>query len=134
MKKVYLNTLTTEEIIKRLKDGELVKRDDRSGLIYKMIDGVIIIKDSKGITLGGRLLINEVDYLYFEEEEPFEIEETGVYKTRDGRKAYVYQIKDETDTKYPICYVVDRMELSVTKQGRYCSKEAPLDIIAKWED
>lgn len=138
MKKTFLNTLTLEEIIRRLRAGEVVKRDDRSGLIYRMIDGVIIQEDGEDIGIGGYFTVDGVEDYYFEEDEPFEIKETGVYKTRDGRKAFVYKIDDESNTIYPICYVVEKEEglLLATIQGRYSSgnEEYGADIVAKWED
>lgn len=137
MKKVFLNTLTPEEIIRRLKNGEVIKREDRGNdLIYRMIDGVIVQKDIWDITIGSSFTVDEVDDYYFEEDEPFIITETGVYKTRDGRKAFVYKIKDETDSIYPICYVVEKEDDSIlaTKQGKYATGETYLDIVAKWEE
>lgn len=138
-KHVFLNTLTSEEIIKRLKNGEVVKREDRwDKLIYRMIDGVIVAKDGTDIIIGDTMVIDKEDDFYFEEEEePFEITETGVYKTREGKKAFVYEIDEKIDDKYPVCYILEKGDNfhSTTKQGKYnINQETSLDIVSKWED
>lgn len=85
MKKVYLKTLTVDCIIKRLNRGDVVKGEDGSKfymeggfIIFEHKDGVIM---NSGIPNGGT---------YFEEEgTDFEVKKTGLYKTRDGSKAFV---------------------------------------------
>lgn len=135
VKRIYLNKLTPEEVIKRLKNGEVIHFEGND-LTLKMIDGIIIERgrDCTGFNYAFIVDRNISDY-YFEEE-PFEITETGVYKTRDGRKAFVYKISDETNTIYPIHYIVEKEDDSIlaTKQGKYDTGETELDIVAKWED
>ena len=139
MKKTFLNTLTPEEVIKRLRKGEVIKCEDSDKVFY-MIDGILVNEDSKkSILVCPCFEISEqVDYLYFEEEEPFIITETGVYRTREGRKAFVYKIDDgDFDDKYPVNYILenDGTSHSATKRGKYNAKqETELDIVAKWED
>lgn len=134
MKKTYLNTLTPEEIIKRMKNGEVVKcRSDN--FIFKMIDGVIVLIDKEDMIINDSMVIDKKDDYYFEEKGQFEITETGVYKTRDGRKAYVYEIEDDPEILYPVMFIADKLEIHVSKNGRYSLlNETVLDIVSKWED
>lgn len=89
MEKTYLNTLKPEEVIKRLKNGEFIKCES-SDKVFHMIDGILVNEDSeKSIIVYPCFEISEqVDYLYFEEEEPFEITETGIFKTREEVESF----------------------------------------------
>lgn len=131
MKKTYLNTLTPEEIIKRLKNGEIVKRKTvhDNEIIYKMIDGIIVREDEGCTTLNSFIAIDDQ---YFEEKRPFMITKTGVYKTRDGRKAYVCNIDDNGDCTFVI-EGESRLYYS-TKQGSTSDQETEMDIVSEWED
>ena len=81
MTKIFLKDLTLKEIIKRLRKGEVIKNNYIGVLLY-VVNGEILSKDPEGtITVCP----------YFEEEEPFEITKTGVYRTRDGKRAYIYR-------------------------------------------
>lgn len=135
MKKVFLNTLELEEVIKRLKNGEIVKHKNYKYII-KMIDNVIVLIDEEDVIIGDSLVIdNENDY-YFEENESFKITETGLYKTRNGRKAFVFKIDKDVDDAYPVNYVIKNEDytLSASKQGRnVADHETAMDIVAKWE-
>lgn len=88
MKKVYLNTLTPEDIIKRLKDGEIIKIKEYEDYCFKMIDGVICYITDTNTYIQHQIDSSDTD-LYFEEQEEFNVEKTGRYRTRDGKTAYV---------------------------------------------
>lgn len=130
MKKTYLNTLKPEEVIKRLKAGEVVKKSNVD--YWKLIDGIIVMYfHNLRPSIGMDIDLDDVT-LYFEEENQFEITGTGVYRTRDGRRAYVCDI----DTNGGCTFVIDGMRhfmYHATKQGR-CHKniEYGADIVAKW--
>lgn len=127
MTKIFLKDLTLKEIIKRLRKGEVIKNNYIGALLY-VVNGEILSKDDKGII---------TICPYFEEEEPFEITETGVYRTRDGKRAYVYEVDESVYDKFPVCYILEKegKPHSTTKQGRFIAgKESPYDIVAKWED
>ena len=96
MKKIYLNTLTPEEIIKSLKNGEVIKTPNGE---LKIIDGILT-----KLYYDGDFTINIDFYVdpesknensYFEEQEEFKIEKTGLYKTRNGKTAFVSFIGEE---------------------------------------
>lgn len=133
--KTYLKDLTTEEIIKRLKNGEVAKTGNDKDY-YKMIDGVICYYCSDGDDGIGTIIYKKSDNAYFETEEPFEIKEAGLYKTRDGRKVFVSHIGD-SDNTYNISGIIlnDYLSKTWTIEGRintgYKDNE---DIISKWED
>lgn len=94
MKKIYLNTLKMEEIIKRLKDGEVVHTDGEDVNTYKMIDGILFSFCNSEYKILGACFNIANEYYYFEEPEEFKITETGVYKTKDGRRAFICQVKE----------------------------------------
>lgn len=135
--KTYVKDLTPEEIIKRLKNGEVVKIKD-SKEYFKMIDGVICRFFSYGDVGIGSLLYTEPDDVYFETEELFEIKETGLYKTRCGRKVFVSDISLNPDRTYKISGIIEGDKLSsnwtvygnAVESGDYESTD---DIISKWE-
>lgn len=131
MKKIYLNTLKPEEIIKRLKNGEIIHNEGSASTI-KMIDGVIVEVYETYITFNQGFTVDATDDLYFEEEEKFEIKETGLYKTRDGRLAFVSSIKDINKNSYPVVAVIlGDIETSTwsIKGKRYDTKESGEDLV-----
>lgn len=86
--KKYLKDLTPEEVIRRLKAGEMVK-DDRCDVVVKMIDDIISSVFSDGsIRLNVTLDLFDDDS-YFETPDELKLEVGKCYKTRDGRKAFV---------------------------------------------
>lgn len=94
MKKTYLNTLKYDEIIKRLKNGEIIHSDSEETFI-KMVDGIcvkIFINDG-ACNINPYIVSNSEYRYYFEDKEPFAIIKTGKYRTRDGRIAYVSYIE-----------------------------------------
>lgn len=136
MKKTYLNTLKPEEVIKRLKDGDVIHKDN-SSVIIKFIDGVTVKEHGTIIIYNYMITIDEINDYYFEEEEKFEITETGIYKTREGKKAFVYEIDEGDDDIYHVYYIVenDGRTFSVTKQGRVNKyNTSPNDLVSKWKE
>lgn len=131
--KTYLKDLKFEEIIKRLKNGEVVHGD--GSWIYKMIDGIICAFWCKESYIGAMIDLDAESESYFETEEPFEIKETGLYKTRDGKRAFVSYINE--DVKYCIIGIVEGENafLTWTVDGSYhIGEENPEDIVSKWEE
>lgn len=131
--KTYLKDLTPEEIIRRLKNGE-VPKSPLSREIIKLVDGVLFMKKEDGsIIVNPRFEITSD--LYFETEEPFEIKETGFYRTRVGAKVYVNSIDE--NRKKVIGGVIEWADKYYywDRNGVYCSgREDAKDIISKWEE
>lgn len=129
--KTYLKDLKPEEIIKRFKKGEVSKSILNSN-ITKLVDGVLFMKKGDGsIIVNPRFEITSD--LYFETEEPFEIKETGLYRTRDGRKAFVSKIYDV----YALGLIMDDEEFVEWCLDGFIfddKREDNQDIISKWED
>lgn len=132
--KTYLKDLTTEEVIKRLKNGEFLQNP--FGGYYKMVDGIICKFLPSGNTVIADCLSSQINGdCYFETEEPFEIKEAGLYKTRDGRKVFVSCI---INGDIPLVRGIIQDEEHITSwylSGEYeqCFKNNE-DIISKWED
>ena len=130
--KTYLKDLTPEEIIKRLKNGEIVKIKD-SKEYFKMIDGVICRFFSYGDVGIGSLLYTEPDDVYFETEEPLTFEQGKFYKTREGKKAYISRIT----TTYIYGIITGKTSMDtwhLNGMHWHNGDKHKNDIISKWED
>ena len=129
--KTYLKDLTLEEIIKRLKNGEVVKINNSKNY-YKMIDGFLCYIGEFGSIINDSIIINE-GYEYFETEEPLIFEQGKFYKTREGKKAYISKIT----ATYIYGIVTEKTSSETWKlDGTHWNKENPHknDLISKWED
>lgn len=130
--KTYLKDLTPEEIIKRLKNGEVIKIKD-SKEYFKMIDDVICRFFDYGDVGIGSLLYAGPDDAYFEIEEPLTFEEGKFYKTREGKKAYISKI---TTTRF-YGIITGKTALDTWNlDGMHWRDKSPHknDLISKWED
>jgi hypothetical protein len=129
--KTYLKDLTPEEIIRRLKNGEVAKIENRKNF-YKMIDGVLCYVGESGFIINDVILIGEYNE-YFETEEPLIFEQGKFYKTREGKKAYISRIT----ATYIYGIVTEKTSSEIWKlDGTHWNKEEPHknDLISKWED
>ena len=131
--KTYIKDLTPEEIIKRLKNGEIIKFDCDNTFHIKMIDGIICrIYENYFIINGGF----DNDGFYFETEEPLTFEQGKFYKTRDGKKAFVSFIAGD-GRKYPVSGIIcgEALTSAWETNGRIITdNQSDQDIISKWED
>lgn len=133
-KKIYLNTLKDEEVVERLKNGEVIHMEGCNCKI-KMMEGVIVTKFKDVTQFGMGFAVYSVNTFYFEEEEPFEITQPGFYKTRDGRKAYVYCINNES--LYPVKFVIENFtrNFEATQFGFLTDGNCEcFDLVSKWDD
>lgn len=133
MKKVYLET--PEAVIKALKDGKEIKNEDEyNKYSYKLVDGFIVNTVGNNFIVGGD--ISNIDnHPYILEEEPLKIEVDKFYKTRDGRKAFVYA-KICFDYAYPFCVVrAEKLDsYNVNENGKQASNDQSLNLVAPWEN
>ena len=129
MKKVYLET--PEAVIKALKAGKEVR--DENNYIFKIVDGFIVATHDDYFYIG--YTIYGIDKPYILEEEPLKIEVGKFYKTRDGRKAFVYE-KIKFDYPKPFCVVkAGKLDsYNVNADGKQEDNERPSDIVAPWEE
>ena len=129
MKKVYLEI--PEAVIKALKEGKVIK--DKYDNSFKIVDGFIVATYNDDFYIG--YTIAGLDKPYILEEEPIKLEVGKFYKTRDGRKAFVYA-KIGFDYAYPFCVVrAGKLDsYNVNEKGKQASNEQSLDLIAPWED
>lgn len=125
MTKRYLTT--PEEVTAALKEGKVVL--DRTGNKYKSINGFIVVSFISG-EWGVDPFIGNHEGLYVEEPKPLKLEVGKFYKTRDGRKAFVYTITEEA--AYP-CWVVlvnSSEGISVTQRYKCIGNGWTVDVIA----
>lgn len=134
--KKYICEMAPEEVAKLLQEGKIIK-DFTSDAEYKLINGLLYNSNTK--SLGGSIYLDD-KVLYFEIEEEtikehFEITETGLYKTRDGSRAFVAYIEDVGP--YPVKGKIEGTseEFSWTRKGFNIDNEIfNTDIISKWEE
>ena len=144
--KTYLKYLEPEEIIKRLKNGEII-RNDEDGDIIKYYDGVIYSVYEDGTCGINEFFTTDLCLSYYFEtdekpkektEEHFEIKGRGLYKTRDGRKAFVSNIYIDDDGDDEVLGIIDGEEelMCWELDGFRMDRKKPneVDIISKWED
>lgn len=129
--KRYLET--PEEVINALKDGKVVYEENCPDYSFKLIENIIVAKYKDSFEVGSMVSIGNEPYVL--EEEPLKIEVGKFYKTRDGRKAYVYT-KIDFDYAYPFCVVrAGKLDsYNVNKDGKEAAYEQPLDLVAPWEE
>lgn len=128
--KQYIKDLTPEMIISRLKNGEVLKNDENATL--EMIDGFIIGKRNDNWCINPAFGSLSFDDYYFEIPEPeLNIEIGKFYKTREGEKAYVFNIT--LDNKYGVV-VENKMPYVVSEHGFYSDEEeTDKDLVELWE-
>lgn len=125
--KQYIKDLQMNEVIARLKQGEQLVNDN--GYVFEMIEGVVCCHNNQDYYIN--VSIAQGDNFYFERPEPeLGIEVGKFYITRDGRKAYVFNINLEG--KY--CVVTNNKMPYVVSQGGYFSdeKESGIDLVAPY--
>ena len=133
--KRYLKT--PEETVKALKSGKEVIIGSHFGRTYKykLIDGVICSWAGDCWILNDCL--RSADKAYIDESEQFKLEVGKFYKTRNGRKAFVYA---KTDTEPYHCWavIIDSSDVGTfccTANGVYTvNKESEKDLVAPWEE
>lgn len=130
---IFLKFLTLAEIYDKLSRGGVIGFGDEYRKI-KVEKGTIRILFGDRTTYDTKIPLDKEFYF---ECEPFEIKETGVYKTRDGKKAFVSFIKHIGKNNYP-CGVIDGddSKFEWKENGYYSIEGEPTeyDIIGKWED
>lgn len=130
--KIPLKDLTADEVIKRLRAGEVIK-GDKSDISYKMINDILC-----EIREDGRIFYNVGFYsneeFYFEVPNKIELNVGATYKTRDGRKAFISFYYPYS--AYPYKGIIEGESCAVTWDcnGLYDLKESPKDIVGKWSD
>lgn len=132
MTKRYLNT--PEEVVQALQSGKVVLDTNKNK--YKMINGIIATYWASKNEWGLNMYINNRDNLYVEESEQLKLEVGKFYKTRDGRKAFIFTKID--NARYPFAFIVvdgDFESKSCTATGfHFDTKQDQLDLVAPWEE
>lgn len=128
--KQYLNELTAQEVIEKLKAGETLQNTNNQRLEY--IDGFLIGYKDNDWFLYPSLSSTKLNLFYFERPEPeLKIEIGKFYATRDGKKAYVFSKNSED--KY--CVAIEGEGVYTVFEGGYYSEESETDgdLISLWE-
>ncbi len=131
----YLNNLPTKEIIERLLAGKIAKND--LGRTLYAINGVLCgsIPNEKTV-IGACVGVSDFENLYFEEPEKLKIEVGKCYKTRDGRKAFISSINN--DSEFPFRGIIIGFDSTDKwlENGKFnvYQSENDLDLISEWSD
>lgn len=132
MTKKYLKT--PEEVIKALKEGKTIKSVNKYEYVLK--DGFILERNFGNLESINTTLFFEVNRYYIEEQEPLKLKVGKFYKTRDGRKAFIFTKID--NAQYPFAFIVvdgDFNSKSCTVTGfHFDTKQDQLDLVAPWEE
>lgn len=116
-----------------MKEGKVVL--DRAGNKYKKINGFIAVSYIGG-GWGLNAFIGNNEGFYIEEPEPLKLEVGKFYKTRSGKKAFVYT-RRSSPYFYPF-YVVIIGKIDTyccTVDGKYSTnEESAKDLVAPWEE
>ena len=131
--KTYLKDLTPEEVIERLKAGEVVNFEEYSTKI-KMIEGFL-----SSVFQDGTIRLNvSIDLFdercYFETPDELKLEVGKCYKTRDGRKTFISYVAKDDEMCFG-CIQDDNTVTSWHKNGSFFAEEIDnLDLISEWTD
>lgn len=129
--KKYIRDMSYEEIAERLEKGEKALEEIEKG--YYLFDDIMKIinyYDYHGSLSYINVNLPTKRPIYFEVEEPFEIKETGLYKTRDGRKAFVSYIDESAIGILENDCRIRNWEIN----GNYDDKDkTEFDILSKWK-
>ena len=134
MKKVYLKDLQPDEVIRRLKAGEVAKHT-KGNYKKKLIDGFICTIFNSGRFVVNDYLVND-ESAYFEEPEKLKLEVGKCYRTRDGRKAFISSINN--DSEFPFRGIIIGFDSTAVwlENGKFnvYQSENDLDLISEWSD
>lgn len=131
--KTYLKDLTPEEVIRRLKAGEVVE-NEKCKIKYKIIEGVLCgLWTDGGIDYNARIISDKEKGWYFETPDELKLEVGKCYKTRDGRMAFV----NFKDNKISSGVIVGSLDVFSWKEdGTYLHTaiDSNYDLISEWSD
>ena len=131
--KTYLKDLTPEEVIRRLKAGEVLKEDD-SKTITKLVEGVWCTyyqNGSIGLNDGFNLDSDARQYYYFETPDELKLQEGKRYKTRGGYMAFLAEYGEDSYFYGSVKgYCIG---FHWRCDGKHDSKSS-FDIVAEWGD
>lgn len=131
--KTYLKDLTPDEVIRRLKAGEVVK-NERTTTILKIIDGMVCRIWADGdIDYNMSISINKTADDYFEYPYNIKLEVGGRYKNKGGDQVCIFCCVNNI-YKGVIMGTFDIFEWN--EYGSYYKDgtESQLDIISEWSD
>lgn len=127
-----------KDFMECIKSGKVVRINGGKYGKYTFEDGYIVWQYEDGCK-NYNSTVNDYDlkYMTVEEHEPMKIEVEKFYKTREGKKAFVYSIFK--GDKYPVKAVIIndyRGVMSYDEDGfSYNNKEPSIDdLVAPWEE
>lgn len=133
MKKVYLKDLPIDEVIRRLKAGKVV-RYDNTATISKLIEGFLCDVFTDGdYRICSYISARSQLQPHFEEQEQLKLEVGKCYRTRDGRKAFIF-VKDDYNYRGVVVGSAHDYAWRENCKSVYSTDDNDLDIISEWSD
>lgn len=134
--KTYLKDLTPDEVITRLKAGEVVRYDNVTAT-SKLIEGFLCdVFPSGDYRIGSYITARSYPSPYFETPDELKLEVGKCYKTRSGKKAFICHKVNESD-----CFVGtvagERNNGFLQEWDSHGNKdmdENNLDLVSEWSD
>ena len=129
--KTYLKDLTPEEIIRKLKAGEVVKNETSNA---RIVEGMVCLFRNEKLFAIGAFGVETDDY--FETTDELELEVGKFYRTRDGKKVVIIGI-DYSREDYPFWggVIGNCFSSSWASNGRFdLKRETKTDLISEWRD
>jgi hypothetical protein len=123
---------TIFELKEHLKDGGKIKRYAwKEGKWIKLIGDTFVDDDGLEFPSFPSYAFDSDWEVY---EEPFKITHTGLYRSRDGRKAYISFVNNDNGE---FCGIVEgemRSRFWYESGKLWKNEEDPEDIVAEWEE
>lgn len=125
--KEYIKNLTPETVISRLKQGEILTDGEKT---IEYIDGLLVAKRDDDWAINPAISKSFDDFYFYRPAPELELEIGKFYKTRDGKKAYVFAVNSAG--KFNVA-IEGEGAYSVFAGGYYSEEEeTDGDLIGLW--
>lgn len=134
MKRLTISTLSLDNVLNRLQNGETIYFDNK--ISYRMVNKILCrFEYDKCTHINENLSFEDGNHYYFLEKEPIKFEVGNYYKTVMGNKVFCYNIKDNDPFPYKMVTMNKQDGFSVNAKGnRYTDLSTGSDIVDYWKD
>lgn len=135
MKKIPLKDLQPNEIIRRLKAGEILKEFKSKNYVKVINDVICTFYENGDISINDNLIFNikNEPLMYFEEPEELKLEVGKCYWTRDERKAFISCYIADIDRYLGI--ICGEKSVRTWSHSGLCSRDnSDKDLVSEWND
>ena len=125
-----------------MKEGKKIECDDDS--CFELIDGFIVQTQGNGMKVVNSALFFEAEgyKCYIEEPEPLKFEVNRAYKTREGLKVFLFEIRENKNEDIVLCFIgqdnnYKLYNFTTNAKGQYDrlrNIDSQFDIVGYWEE